>query len=136
MMTGFIIGAFLLALVPLVWVAATTLANGLNRFDCRSSTTRCATSTARAAARSTPSTAPADDHRFRDRDLGADRPAHGDLPRPSTAAATLARGITFFVDVMTGIPSIVAGLFAYALMTLLFGPAPSAASRAPSRCRC
>ncbi|AAT89581.1 phosphate ABC transporter permease [Leifsonia xyli subsp. xyli] len=36
---------------------------------------------------------------------------------------TLARGITFFVDVMTGIPSIVAGLFAYALFALIFGPA-------------
>ncbi len=34
----------------------------------------------------------------------------------------LARGITFFVDVMTGIPSIVAGLFAYALMALIVGP--------------
>ena len=36
--------------------------------------------------------------------------------------STLARAITFFVDVMTGIPSIVAGLFAYALFTLLLGP--------------
>lgn len=35
----------------------------------------------------------------------------------------LARGITFFVDVMTGIPSIVAGLFAFSLFTLIFGPA-------------
>ncbi|WP_435298567.1 phosphate ABC transporter permease PstA [Timonella sp. A28] len=35
----------------------------------------------------------------------------------------LARGVTFFVDVMTGIPSIVAGLFAFSLFTLLFGPA-------------
>jgi phosphate transport system permease protein len=34
----------------------------------------------------------------------------------------LAGSITFFVDVMTGIPSIVAGLFAYAVMTLLIGP--------------
>jgi phosphate transport system permease protein len=34
----------------------------------------------------------------------------------------LARGITFLVDVMTGIPSIVAGLFAYALFALFFGP--------------
>lgn len=32
----------------------------------------------------------------------------------------LAKAITFFVDVMTGIPSIVAGLFAYALFSLLF----------------
>lgn len=35
----------------------------------------------------------------------------------------LARWITFLVDVMTGIPSIVAGLFAFALFTLIFGPA-------------
>ncbi|MEZ5297453.1 MAG: phosphate ABC transporter permease PstA [Ilumatobacteraceae bacterium] len=34
----------------------------------------------------------------------------------------LARGITSMVDVMTGIPSIVAGLFAYALFELVFGP--------------
>jgi phosphate transport system permease protein len=34
----------------------------------------------------------------------------------------LARWITFFVDVMTGIPSIVAGLFAFALFALFAGP--------------
>lgn len=34
----------------------------------------------------------------------------------------LARSITFFVDVMTGIPSIVAGLFAYSLFSLILGP--------------
>ncbi|MGY2003239.1 phosphate ABC transporter permease PstA [Blastococcus sp. SYSU DS1024] len=34
----------------------------------------------------------------------------------------LKRSITFFVDVMTGIPSIVAGLFAYALFVIFFGP--------------
>lgn len=34
----------------------------------------------------------------------------------------LARSVTFFVDVMTGVPSIVAGLFAYALFALIFGP--------------
>jgi len=34
----------------------------------------------------------------------------------------LARAITFFVDVMTGIPSIVAGLFAVALFAYLVGP--------------
>lgn len=36
--------------------------------------------------------------------------------------SALARVITFLVDVMTGIPSIVAGLFAYALFALFFGP--------------
>ena len=35
----------------------------------------------------------------------------------------LAKAITFLVDVMTGIPSIVAGLFAFALFTMFFGPA-------------
>lgn len=34
----------------------------------------------------------------------------------------LAKLVTFLVDVMTGIPSIVAGLFAYALFALMFGP--------------
>ncbi len=38
----------------------------------------------------------------------------------------LARSITFLVDVMTGIPSIVAGLFAFALWILLFGPSARA----------
>ncbi len=36
--------------------------------------------------------------------------------------SAVARVITFLVDVMTGIPSIVAGLFAYALFALIFGP--------------
>ncbi|MFW6870185.1 phosphate ABC transporter permease PstA [Nocardioides sp. CPCC 206347] len=35
----------------------------------------------------------------------------------------IAKVITFLVDVMTGIPSIVAGLFAFAVFTLIFGPA-------------
>ena len=39
------------------------------------------------------------------------------------ARSRLARWITFLVDVMTGIPSIVAGLFALALVVLIFGPA-------------
>ncbi|MCI2238626.1 phosphate ABC transporter permease PstA [Paenibacillus sp. TRM 82003] len=36
--------------------------------------------------------------------------------------STLARAITFLVDVMTGIPSIVAGLFVAALFVILVGP--------------
>ncbi|WP_028474742.1 phosphate ABC transporter permease PstA [Nocardioides alkalitolerans] len=38
------------------------------------------------------------------------------------AGNRVAKTITFLVDVMTGIPSIVAGLFAYALFVLFFGP--------------
>jgi phosphate transport system permease protein len=33
-----------------------------------------------------------------------------------------ARAVTFLVDVMTGIPSIVAGLFAYTVFSMVFGP--------------
>ncbi|MBK5248501.1 MAG: phosphate ABC transporter permease PstA [Actinomycetales bacterium] len=39
----------------------------------------------------------------------------------------LAKAITVLVDVMTGIPSIVAGLFAFTLFLILFGPAYKAA---------
>lgn len=38
------------------------------------------------------------------------------------ARGPLAKSVTFFVDVMTGIPSIVAGLFAYAAFVVIFGP--------------
>src|SRR5690606_6782871 len=34
----------------------------------------------------------------------------------------LSKGITFFVDVMTGIPSIVAGLFIYSIFAIIVGP--------------
>lgn len=39
-----------------------------------------------------------------------------------SGGSRLASAIRFFVDVMTGIPSIVAGLFAYTVFSLLFGP--------------
>jgi len=38
------------------------------------------------------------------------------------ARGPLAKAVTFFVDVMTGVPSIVAGLFAYAAFVVIFGP--------------
>ena len=38
------------------------------------------------------------------------------------SAGRLGSAIRFFVDVMTGIPSIVAGLFSYALFSILIGP--------------
>ncbi|AQP43692.1 phosphate ABC transporter permease PstA [Tessaracoccus flavus] len=37
------------------------------------------------------------------------------------SASKLGAGIRFFVDVMTGIPSIVAGLFAYTMFSMIFG---------------
>jgi phosphate transport system permease protein len=40
----------------------------------------------------------------------------------SLPSSPLRRAVTFLVDVMTGIPSIVAGLFAFSLFTLIVGP--------------
>ena len=55
-------------------------------------------------------------------DLGPDRDHGGDLPERVRRPGRLRSALTFFVDVMTGIPSIVAGLFAYALFEIFFGP--------------
>ncbi|GAA3505930.1 hypothetical protein GCM10019016_130440 [Streptomyces prasinosporus] len=46
----------------------------------------------------------------------------------------LAKAVTFFVDVMTGIPSIVAGLFVLSLWILILGMGSLRAS--PARWRC
>ncbi|WP_203568992.1 phosphate ABC transporter permease PstA [Aestuariimicrobium ganziense] len=115
-------GMFMLALVPLVWVSWIAVKNGLARLD-----------------------APFFTYSMRNivgEGGGAAHAIYGTLYVTGIATAIsvpiglltaiylaeyggnskLAKGITFFVDVMTGIPSIVAGLFAYALMALLFGP--------------
>lgn len=115
-------GAFLLALVPLLSLVVTTLSNGLRRFD----GTFFGSSMRNIVGEGG----------------GAVHAIYGTLYVTGIATLisvpiglltavylaeygqgrALARAITFFVDVMTGIPSIVAGLFAYALMALLFGP--------------
>jgi phosphate transport system permease protein len=120
--TGLVTIAFLIAMVPLISVAWTVVANGVARFD-------------------------ADFFSMSMRNIvgeggGALHAIVGTLLITLAAAAIsipiglftaiylveygegkrLARGITFLVDVMTGIPSIVAGLFAYALFALFLGP--------------
>lgn len=122
LMQGFVVGAFLLALVPLLWLASSTLAAGLNRFD--------------------PTFFSYSMRNVVGEGGGAVHAIYGTLAITGVATLisvpvglltavylseygqgkALARGITFFVDVMTGIPSIVAGLFAYALMGLVFRP--------------
>ncbi|WP_214402786.1 phosphate ABC transporter permease PstA [Pseudonocardia lacus] len=114
--------AFLLALIPLISVIWTVLSNGIARFDVEffNSSMRGIVGegggayhaiagtlviTALAAAMSIP--------------IGLLTAVY--LVEYG-AGSRLARAITFFVDVMTGIPSIVAGLFAYALFALFAGP--------------
>jgi phosphate transport system permease protein len=113
--------AFLLALVPLVSVLYTVISEGLVRFD-----TEFFTSSMRGVV---------------GEGGGAYHAIMGTLIITGLASlmsipvglltavylveygkGRLARAITFFVDVMTGIPSIVAGLFAVALFTYIAGP--------------
>ncbi|MCW2722718.1 phosphate ABC transporter permease PstA [Pseudonocardia sp.] len=114
--------AFLIALVPLISVLVTVVGNGVARFDTEFFTESMRgvvgaggggyhaivgtlIITALAAVMSIP--------------IGVLTAVY--LVEYSTKNR-LARSITFFVDVMTGIPSIVAGLFAFALFSLFFGP--------------
>ena len=120
--TVLVSGAFLLALLPLVSVLYTVLEYGLQRFDAEFFTWSMRGVVGEGG--------------------GAYHAIMGTLIITGLAAAMavpvgllsavylveyggrdrLARALTFFVDVMTGIPSIVAGLFAYALFVIFFGP--------------
>lgn len=119
--TFFVTLAFLLALAPLVSVLFTVVSNGLARFDIEFFT-----------------------HSMRGvigEGGGALHAMVGTLLITLAASIVsvpigiftsiylveygrgkVAQMITFLVDVMTGIPSIVAGLFAYAVFSLLLGP--------------
>lgn len=121
LLTHLVAGAFCLALIPLVSLLFETLAKGLLRFDVRFFTYSMRNVVADGG--------------------GAIHALYGTLYVAGIASVisipiglmtaiylaeygrgSLAKAITFFVDVMTGVPSIVAGLFAYALMSALFGP--------------
>ncbi len=119
--TAVVTSAFLIALTPLVSVLATVVTKGLERFDVKFFT-----------------------YSMRGVVAGGGGAYHAIMGTLITSGLAtlmsvpiglltaiylveygrgkLAKAITFFVDVMTGIPSIVAGLFAYALFALLFGP--------------
>jgi phosphate transport system permease protein len=119
--TALVTGAFLLAMIPLVSLTITVVTFGLARFDAEFFTYSMRSVTGEGG--------------------GALHAIIGTLLMTGTAAlisipiglmtsiylveygrGKLARGITFLVDVMTGIPSIVAGLFAYALFAIFWGP--------------
>lgn len=119
--TVLITGSFLLALAPLLSVVVTVVSNGVARLDAMFFTQSMRNVVGAGG--------------------GALHAVVGTLEITATAAVIavpvglfcsiylveygrgpLARAITFFVDVMTGVPSIVAGLFAYSLFLLVFGP--------------
>lgn len=122
LITGIVTGAFLIAMVPLVSVAWTVVANGLARFDAQFFTE---------SMRNVVGEGGGALHAIIGTLLVTLAAAIISIPIGLMTAVYLveygegkriARGITFLVDVMTGIPSIVAGLFAYALFALFFGP--------------
>ena len=119
--TALVTGAFLVAITPLISLLVTVVINGSARFD--------------------PLFFSSSMRNVVGEGGGAVHAIVGTLLMTGTAAiisipiglftavylveygrGPLARAITFFVDVMTGIPSIVAGLFAFALFALFFGP--------------
>lgn len=114
--------AFGVALLPLVSVVWTTVSQGIGRLDLTFSTYSMR-NVSRGRRRHRPRP-----HRHavgdgdRDADLGPDRAADRHLPRRVRTRLARPRHHLLRVDVMTGIPSIVAGLFAYALMALIVGP--------------
>lgn len=119
--TALVTGAFIIAMAPLVSLLFTVVVNGSARFDVEFFTSSMRNIVGEGG--------------------GAVHAIVGTLLMTGTAAiisipiglftaiylveygrGPLARAITFFVDVMTGIPSIVAGLFAFALFAIFFGP--------------
>lgn len=119
--TGLVTTAFIVALLPLISLVWTTVANGLPRFDGEFFNSSMRNIVGEGG--------------------GGLHALIGTLEITLTAAiisvpvgimtaiylveygrGKLAKAITFLVDVMTGIPSIVAGLFAFALFAIFFGP--------------
>ena len=121
LVTVLVTTAFLVAMAPLVSVIVTVLANGLARFDAQFFTY---------SMRGVVGAGGGGYHAILGTLVITGLAALMSIPvglltavyLVEYARGRLGRAITFFVDVMTGIPSIVAGLFAFALFALFLGP--------------
>ena len=121
LVTSLVSAAFIIAMAPLVSLLVTVVANGSARFDVEffSSSLRNVVGEGGGASHAIVGTL-----------LMTSMAALISIPIGLFTAiylveygrGRLARAITFFVDVMTGIPSIVAGLFAFALFAIFLGP--------------
>lgn len=120
LVTALVVSAFIIALIPLISLLSTVVANGLPRFDLAyfSESMRNVVGEGGGALHAIVGTL-----------LITGMATLISVPVGLLTAiylveygtGALARAITFFVDVMTGIPSIVAGLFAYAFFALITG---------------
>lgn len=121
LVTALVTGAFVLAMIPLVSLAITVVSLGAARFDADffSMSMRNVTGEGGGIVHAIVGTL-----------LMTGAAAIISIPIGLMTAiylveygrGRLARGVTFLVDVMTGIPSIVAGLFAYSLFAIFLGP--------------
>jgi phosphate transport system permease protein len=121
LVTSILFGAFIVALIPLLSIVVMTVSNGIRRFD--------------------PQFFSESMRNVVGEGGGGLHAIIGTLEVTSAASVIsipigiltaiylveygrgrLAKSITFLIDVMTGIPSIVAGLFAFALFAIFFGP--------------
>ena len=121
LVTALVTGAFVLAMIPLISLTITVVTFGLARFDAEffSSSMRNITGEGGGIVHAIVGTL-----------LITGSAAIISIPIGLMTSiylveygrGRLAQGITFLVDVMTGIPSIVAGLFAYAVFSIFLGP--------------
>ncbi|MBN9613014.1 MAG: phosphate ABC transporter permease PstA, partial [Actinobacteria bacterium] len=121
LVTGLVTGSFLVAMVPLISVAWTVIANGIHRFDVEffSSSMRNVTGEGGGALHAMIGTLLIT---LAATIISVPLGLLTSIYLIEYGRGRLAKLITFLVDVMTGIPSIVAGLFAYAVFALIFGP--------------
>ncbi|MFA5606033.1 MAG: phosphate ABC transporter permease PstA [Leucobacter sp.] len=120
-MTNLVSGAFLLAMVPLISVSLTVILNGLARFDTEffNSSMRNVTGEGGGALHAMVGTLLIT---LAATVISVPLGLFTSIYLVEYGRGRFAKMITFLVDVMTGIPSIVAGLFAYAVFALLLGP--------------
>ncbi|GAA1316926.1 phosphate ABC transporter permease PstA [Leucobacter albus] len=119
--TALVTAAFLVALIPLVSLAITVVSNGIARFDPEffSSSMRNVTGEGGGALHAMIGTLLIT---LAATIIAVPLGLMTSIYLVEYGRGRLAKIITFLVDVMTGIPSIVAGLFAYAAFVLIFGP--------------
>lgn len=119
--TALVSGTFALALTPLISVAWTVISNGLARFDIAffSQSMRNITGDGGGAAHAIAGTLIIT---LAATIISVPIGLLTSIYLVEYGRGKFAKAITFLVDVMTGIPSIVAGLFAYGLFSLIFGP--------------
>ncbi|TCK45113.1 phosphate ABC transporter membrane protein 2 (PhoT family) [Leucobacter luti] len=119
--TAFVTGAFLLAMVPLISVAITVVNNGMARLDSEffNSSMRNVTGEGGGALHAMIGTLLIT---LAATIISVPLGLMTSIYLVEYGRGRLAKIITFLVDVMTGIPSIVAGLFAFALFAVFLGP--------------